>query len=201
MTSAYPTTVPRRTPRRTRARVPEQWPSSSKGRRPERRLTRLARRAFPARTRSLLPLGPLAAVAVAISGRVTEQRLYEITIPGLSIDNDFRAVRRRLLADFPHVVEVFAMSTPETVLIAYRGEDEIDAWCEALGDAVAITRRSLEQHTGGWRTQDPPPLDRRFSAPGLPSRGSGGVEQAPANDPSQGDTPTERLKAVGPRGG
>jgi hypothetical protein len=71
-----------------------------------------------------------------------EQRLYEITIPALSLETEFPAVRRRLLADFPRLVEVLAMSTPGTVLIAYRGEDEVDAWCEAVSDAVATRRRS-----------------------------------------------------------
>jgi hypothetical protein len=34
--------------------------------------------------------------------------LYEITIPGLSMKHDLPAVRHRLLADFPQVVEVLA---------------------------------------------------------------------------------------------
>jgi hypothetical protein len=71
-----------------------------------------------------------------------EQRLYEITIPALAIETEFPAVRGRLLADFPRLVEVLATGTPGTVLIAYRGEDEVDAWCEALCDAVATRRRS-----------------------------------------------------------
>jgi len=65
------------------------------------------------------------------------QRLYEITIPGLSIKSDLPAIRRRLLAAFPQVVEVLAMTTPATVLVVYHGEDEIDAWCDELNDAVA----------------------------------------------------------------
>ncbi len=64
------------------------------------------------------------------------EKLYEITIPNLSIENDFALVRQRLLADFASVLEVFAMSMPGTVLIVYRGEDEVDAWCDALSDAV-----------------------------------------------------------------
>ena len=49
-------------------------------------------------------------------------RLYQITIPGLSITAHFPAVRRRLLAEFPEVLEVLATTMPGTVLIAYRGE-------------------------------------------------------------------------------
>jgi hypothetical protein len=44
------------------------------------------------------------------------QNLYQITIPGLSMKAGFPAARRRLLGDFPQVVEVLAMTTPSTVL-------------------------------------------------------------------------------------
>jgi hypothetical protein len=71
------------------------------------------------------------------------RKLYEITIPGLSLKADFPAVRHRLLADFPYVVEVLAMTTPSTVLVVYVGEDEVDAWIEALSDSVATRRMSL----------------------------------------------------------
>ena len=50
---------------------------------------------------------------------------------------DFPAVRHRLRADFPQVVEVLAMTTPATLLIAYQGEQELDAWLDAISDSVA----------------------------------------------------------------
>ena len=56
------------------------------------------------------------------------QELYEITIPSLSMTADFPAVRHRLLADFPDVVDVVAMTTPSTVLVVYTGEQEVDGW-------------------------------------------------------------------------
>jgi hypothetical protein len=62
---------------------------------------------------------------------------YEITIPGLSIKTELPAIRHRLLADFPQVVDVLAMTRPETVLVAYTGEDEITAWLDALHDLGA----------------------------------------------------------------
>jgi hypothetical protein len=65
-------------------------------------------------------------------------RLYQITIPGLSITAHFPAVRRRLLAEFPEVLEVLATTMPGTVLIAYRGEADMDAWLDALDEAVAM---------------------------------------------------------------
>jgi hypothetical protein len=71
------------------------------------------------------------------------KKLYEITIPGLSLKIDFPAVRHRLLADFPHVIDVLAMTTPGTVLIVYLGEDEVDAWIDALSESVATRWISL----------------------------------------------------------
>jgi hypothetical protein len=68
------------------------------------------------------------------------QNLYQITIPGLSMKADFPAARRRLLADFPRVVEVLAMTTPCTVLVAYLGEAEVDAWLDAVSGSVAMRR-------------------------------------------------------------
>ncbi len=70
------------------------------------------------------------------------QKLYEITIPGLSVAADLPAVRDRLLTDFPQVVEVLATTMPATVLIVYRGTDEINAWLDALDDSVAARRAS-----------------------------------------------------------
>jgi hypothetical protein len=101
------------------------------------------RRRSAATTYSFCPFGPLAATALAKWGRVEEQRLYELTVPGLAIDSEFTNVRRSLLAAFPRVVDVFPMRTPETLRIAYVGEDEIDAWCQTLTCAVALRRRTL----------------------------------------------------------
>ena len=71
------------------------------------------------------------------------QKLYEITIPGLSVAADLPAVRYRLLADFPDVLDVLATTMPATVLIVYRGVAKLDAWLDALSDSVAIRRASL----------------------------------------------------------
>jgi hypothetical protein len=78
---------------------------------------------------------------------------YEITIPGLSMHTDFPAVRHRLLADFPDVVDVLAMITPATVLVVYRGTDEVDAWIDALSESVATRRIGLgrSRSRGGRR--------------------------------------------------
>jgi hypothetical protein len=103
-----------------------------------------ARRRVPATTYSFAPFGALAAIANAASrGVEEEQRLYEITVPGLEIESEFADVRRSLLADFPRVVEVSPVSPAGTLRIAYIGDDEIDAWCETLSRAVALRRQAL----------------------------------------------------------
>jgi hypothetical protein len=73
------------------------------------------------------------------------QKLYQITIPGLSMKDDFPAASRRLLADFPRVVELLAMTMPSTVLVAYLGEDEVDAWLDAVSGSVATRRMGLRR--------------------------------------------------------
>ena len=98
-------------------------------------------RRLPATTYSFAPFGALAAIADAVSRRVEEeQRLYELTVPGLAIDSEFTEVRRSLLAAFPRVVEVLPTRKSGTLQIVYVGEDEIDAWCETLSSAVARRR-------------------------------------------------------------
>jgi hypothetical protein len=139
---SYPRDTPRRTPRRNRRPAPAvQRRASSPG---GAAATVPARRRFPATTYSFAPFGALAAIAGAASRRVEEeQRLYEITVPGLEIESEFTDVRRSLIAAFPRVVEVSPVCPSGTVRIAYVGEDEIDAWCETLSRAVALRRRAL----------------------------------------------------------
>jgi hypothetical protein len=136
-----PLDTPRRTATRKRRAAPTvQRPAS----RPSGALRTVpTQRRLPATGYSFAPFGALAAIAVAMSGRVEEQRLYEITVPGLAIDSEFTDIRRSLRAAFPRVVEVFPMRRSGTLRIAYVGDDEIDAWCETLSRAVAQRRRAL----------------------------------------------------------
>ena len=79
------------------------------------------------------------------------QRLYKLTVPGLSIKTDFTAARQRLLADFRNVHEVVATTAPATLLVVHSGPDEAEAWCNALLDSIATpvrTRRRLLRWRG-----------------------------------------------------
>ncbi len=73
------------------------------------------------------------------------QRLFRITVPGLSAKSNFTAARERLLTDFPDVDEVVATMTPDTLLVVYSGRDEADAWCDALLDSVSTSQRIMRR--------------------------------------------------------
>jgi hypothetical protein len=59
------------------------------------------------------------------------QRLW-ITVPGLSMKQDFKAARQRLMNDFPTIDEVIATTAPGTVLILASDPIDVNAWRETL---------------------------------------------------------------------
>jgi hypothetical protein len=63
-------------------------------------------------------------------------RLFQLTVPGLSVKTDAAAVRTRLRADFADIDDVLATTMPATLLIVYAGEDRVDEWLTALSGAV-----------------------------------------------------------------
>jgi hypothetical protein len=67
-------------------------------------------------------------------------RLFMVTIPGLEVKSDWPAVHDRLLDEFPAVTDVLATTIPETVLIAYQGHAEVDAWLEEVDEALTSRR-------------------------------------------------------------
>jgi hypothetical protein len=60
------------------------------------------------------------------------QRLCRITVPGLSVERDFAAARRRLLAAFPDIQEVIATTAPGTLLVLSSGPEDVNAWLDTL---------------------------------------------------------------------
>jgi hypothetical protein len=84
-------------------------------------------------------------VAAASTPTATEPvvpRLYMITVPGLQVKLDWAAVHDRLLDDFPQIRDVLATTLPETLLIVYEGDDDIDAWLEGMSDGILSRRMS-----------------------------------------------------------
>ena len=69
------------------------------------------------------------------------QRLW-ITVPGLSMKQDFKAARERLLTDFPAIEEVIATTAPGTVLIVASEPIDVDAWQEALRSVTTAQART-----------------------------------------------------------
>jgi hypothetical protein len=65
-----------------------------------------------------------------------------ITVPGLQVKSDWAAVHDRLLDDFPPLKDVLATTIPETLLIVYEGDDDIDAWLDAISDGILSRRLS-----------------------------------------------------------
>jgi hypothetical protein len=69
-------------------------------------------------------------------------RLYMITVPGLQVRLDWAVVHDRLLDDFPQLRDVLATTIPETLLIVYEGDDDIDAWLDGISDGILSRRMS-----------------------------------------------------------
>jgi hypothetical protein len=67
-------------------------------------------------------------------------RLYSISVPGLEVKSDWRLVHDRLLDDFDKVDDVLPTTTPETLLIVYRGRAHVDEWLDALSEAILLRR-------------------------------------------------------------
>jgi hypothetical protein len=67
-------------------------------------------------------------------------RLYMITVPGLDVKSDWRVVHDCLLDDFEKVDDVLATTTPETLLIVYRGRAHVNEWLDAMSEAVLLRR-------------------------------------------------------------
>ena len=68
-----------------------------------------------------------------------------LTVPGLKVTTDWASVHDRLLDDFPDVIDVLATTMPATLLIAYAGEANIDAWLEGISDGIR-SRRARAGH-------------------------------------------------------
>lgn len=77
------------------------------------------------------------------------QHLFMMTVRDLDVRSDWRAVHDRLLDDFPGITEVLATTMAGTILIAYQGPAEIDAWLQSTGEALLSRRRRRRSGTQG----------------------------------------------------
>jgi len=63
-------------------------------------------------------------------------RLSQITVPGLHVPSDWRAVHDRLLDDFAGVTDVLATTMPGTILIVYEGAPDVDGWLDSVSSSI-----------------------------------------------------------------
>jgi hypothetical protein len=67
--------------------------------------------------------------------------LYSLTLPGLDVRLDWRAVHVRLLDDFPAIDDVLPTTMIATLLIVYRGSPQVDEWLDSIDGALLSRRR------------------------------------------------------------
>jgi hypothetical protein len=70
------------------------------------------------------------------------QRVCRITVSGLSIKQDFKAARRRLMDEFPTIAEVIATTAPGTVLILASDPIDVDGWRQTLSSVSTAEARA-----------------------------------------------------------
>jgi hypothetical protein len=69
------------------------------------------------------------------------QRLW-IAVPGMSMRQDFKAARQRLMDDFPTIEDVIATTASGTVLIIASDPIDVNAWQETLRSVTTAQART-----------------------------------------------------------
>jgi hypothetical protein len=68
-----------------------------------------------------------------------------LTVPSLEVATDWAPVHDRLVNDFPDIIGVLATTMPATLLIAYEGAANVDAWLEVISERIR-SRRARAGH-------------------------------------------------------
>jgi hypothetical protein len=89
-------------------------------------------------------------------------RLFMFTVPGLKVASDWLTVHDRLLDAFPEVIDVLATTMPETLLIVYQGELNIDDWLEGVSAGI-LGCRALAGRSAYRTAASQPPTWARVS--------------------------------------
>ena len=79
-------------------------------------------------------------------------KLYSLTLPGLDVPSDWRAVHDRLLDDFPAIDDVLPTTMAATVVIAYRGPAQVDGWLGSIDEALLSRRLRSARHPSARST-------------------------------------------------
>lgn len=70
--------------------------------------------------------------------------LFMITVTGLEVKSDWRAVRDRLLDEFADVSDVLPTTIAGTLLITHEGEAQADGWLESIAGAMLARRHTAD---------------------------------------------------------
>ena len=71
-------------------------------------------------------------------------KLYSVTLPGLDVRFDWRAIHDRLLDDFVGIDDVLPTTMAATLLIVYQGPPQIERWLDSI-DRVISSRHVRRQ--------------------------------------------------------
>jgi hypothetical protein len=70
--------------------------------------------------------------------------LCSLTLPGLDVKYEWRALHDRLLDDFPTIEDVLPTTMRGTLLIVHRGTANVDSWLDSINQAI-LGRRLMSR--------------------------------------------------------
>jgi hypothetical protein len=79
-----------------------------------------------------------------MTGPDPAQRLCELQVPGLDVPHASAHARARLLERYVQITDVLATTRPATLLIVYRGQEQVEAWASALEPLVSLPARGRD---------------------------------------------------------
>jgi hypothetical protein len=79
-------------------------------------------------------------------------KLYSLTLPGLDVRSDWRAVHDRLLDDFPTIDDVLPTTAAATLVIVYQGSARLDGWLDSIDKALRSRRPNSDRHPAARAT-------------------------------------------------
>lgn len=71
-------------------------------------------------------------------------KLFILTVTGLNVRSDWRAVHDRMLDEFPGVLDVLATTMPGTILIVHTDPSDVDAWLDTVTATILDRRRARD---------------------------------------------------------
>jgi len=79
-------------------------------------------------------------------------KLYSLTLPGLDVPSDWRAVHDRLRDGIQAIDDVLPTTMVATVVIADRGPAQVDGWLGSIDEALLSRRLRIARHPSARET-------------------------------------------------